>query len=286
MEKLEIATAEAELRKLSLEIQLLARQNSWKGQWIQVTTVITVLATVISAWIGFVKFRSDNQKERELKQREIEQRIDNQYRSDVKELLSFPYDDKKSIPVVISLFQDLRRLVESKPQGGNEQENSLGADIGPLISSLIHSSDFTFDKLRHLEFDLAALQQSDHYSAYLTQDTSRNLDILSKCHEELQRIHQEDKNLVESIIVGPDENFIVPHKGTNAPLLIKLFYCYKSHYDLLKKAQEAKSEDQGIKEALHLAFCWVYGATRNISFTSRACDLGTDAVQAEWAKCK
>lgn len=281
----------AELRKLRLEAITLKRQNSRKGQFLQystlataVTALLTALATVVGVWIAISKFIDEGNKDRELRTRELEERSDNQFRSDLKQLLLYPVDTQVTAATVIFLFQDIESLTEG-------QENRR-IRVSQLVSSLTRSAEFDFEHARNIEFDVTALTYWNNYPVYLKQEPSLNLKILDKYKEALKHLHDDNWRFFESISVDSEgypffkpvvENFKYQREhAAEYDRFVYLFQGYRKHVEtLLEKSQEVLRNGSYLNQA----FCSFYAATKNSALTKVIFKMDDTTLDVVWERC-
>jgi|GEM_PF-6320002 len=292
---LETEMAQSQLRKLQLEVLALERQNTWKGQVVQFATAFTVLATVFGIWQGIEKFRSDRQKDRDLAEKdnslrrsELIERLTNQYRSDLKQLLMFPIDEKQTIPLVIETLQDLDQLIQSIPQQQEGSDKKLKADVGTLLANLTRSGDCDLEKRRNVEFERTVLQYWPGYSSLLVEQPETNIEVISEYFGALRHLHEVDKKFFESVAIDSSGGF--NHNPAmddiNFIPFIDLFRGYKEHVELLKKSLEVQPEQASrINDDLDQAFCWFYWGTENKPLTRNIFNIGDADLEKRANRC-
>ena len=282
----------AKLQKLNLEIESLKWQNGRAGRAMHLVPVFTVVATIgtiifagIGVWLGFAKFTSDNRKDRELREKELSQRIDSQYRADINQLLRFPVDEKTTIPMAIFLLKDLSELIELQARQATVESNpedvagkleeirkQQGDKIALLLYSLIKSEDFTFAEPHNVEFEVAALRYWNHYAMLLDEDPLKTKEILSKYKQTLTALHDLDSRCYEGILVydstGGFYSPIAPKDPKNYIHFLKLCLGYKEHVDQVRRRVEQHAGGAETEEVLRIVDGWFFDATKNPSISN------------------
>jgi hypothetical protein len=310
--------ADAECRKLQLEIENLIATNSkleleigrfkskknFGDKLAPYIPVITVIIAVAGFLWGIYQFHyqeaerqksADVQKQREndIRERDLAQRIDSQYRTDLTQLLQFPTDDKLTIPVAIFLLTDLNHLIENElPEKEKEQKKK---QLGKMIYDMLMQMEFDFSKNRTVEFDIAAMNYCPAYEAFLESEPKFHRQMMSSNYRKaLDSIHKQDAGFIKSIIIAEDEpdylRVIVPSRkeGLFERFLI-LVKGYKSHVDFMKKRviTSGQISQEGFMkvEILYRSFCWFYAATENEDITREVLGLNVNDIRAIWKTC-
>ena len=289
----EDATADAEQRKLDLEIQSLKWQNGLVYRLSQFATIFTILATLVTVfatgfgiWTAYHKLVTDKNKEAEIKKKEVTERTNTQYRSELNQLLQYPIDEKQTQPVATFLFRDLRDVIKNGYEGKEREERSN--EVGFLLAQLVKSPEFNLEKPRNAEFDRKAMNYCDYYAEYLLKNPNDNMDIISKYKSNLATLHDNDRNYYESIAVAPNNIFIetAPSKDQSRFFqFTSLFHGYKKHVHLLNQTLLDDPRNEDVKSQLNLTFCWFYGATKNIQLTKDIYSLEENEISVQWNRC-
>ncbi len=193
--------AEANLRKVEVEIEDLLRRRRWFQQaqplMPLLMTTIAVLGFVVSVWQFAGALSKDReQREREQAQRQVEaQRADeNQIRANLDELLTIAQSPSQGIAKVPFIFSDLNRLVARRPS-----EVQAVTDI--LVMFARHDADFSNPRHRRLETE--AIAGWKPYAQYLQNEQTFNNYILYLYERQLTVLHDEDPQYFESIRYDP-----------------------------------------------------------------------------------
>lgn len=169
--KLKRETAEAELRKLKLEIKELERSSFARYVPI-IVPIITAFISIGGLLLAVFIFGIQQAKERQTREDDRRSRELNDYRTGNEQLLLFSSNDKMTIARVLALKQDLDALKDSlyvKAEEKEVQEKRLTGSICNLIAR-----DFDFTKPRQVTFDIAALQNWDEYKNGLAATLSKD----------------------------------------------------------------------------------------------------------------
>lgn len=306
------ALAASEREKLALEIQSLKRQNGLISRATQIATIFTVLATVgtvlatfFSVWTAYDKFITDKQKETELRQRELTERTEKQFREALGELVRYPTDDKATVSSAVFNFRDIRNVVEGGYHG--DELPRRREEVGFLISQLTRSPEFDLTQTSNSEYDRKAMNYCDYYSAHLIKVPGENLDVISKYKDVLFSARRANPLYYASVTVSPDSIFTegVPAKNEQAKTqFISLYHGYKKHVELLvrsrgeaeaglkqaqssgkeaevmrREVEDAQKKLDDVKKKINGAFCWFYGATNNPMLTQSIFGVEPEKVQ-------
>lgn len=276
----------AEIRKLRLEILTLERQNSWRGHVPFIATFATVLATLFGAWMGFTKFRSDSQRELDLRQQEIERQTEAQYQADLQQLVQSSLAEKQALTYSVFLLHDLNRLIEIKipPQQREERRR----DVGETMLHVIRGRSVDFSRLQDVEFDLAALENCDYLKDTLRAQPDSNVETLGKYSAALAVVQRRARKMVKTAEFKPPiyyELDIRPGSETDATLLVNLLNGYKERVELLKKAGHAEAWERADRIRWQRSFCWFYDATHNGELAKGFFELDDNALMDRWKRC-
>lgn len=285
---LQASISEAQLRKLNLEISNLKWQSSWVSRLAQFATVFTIAATLFGVWQGYSKYITDKQKDRELKDKELVERTNNQYRSNLQQLILYPIDEKQTIPSAIFLLNDLQAVTQNGFEGAELQRRQN--EIGTLLIELVQSSQFDLNKDRNVEFDRTAMRTCKYYSEALIRDFAENPLILSKYAAALELIHNNNKSY-ESIVINPNGSFVWPSSLIkDDPTLrhfMNLVWAYREHIVIHKKSIDMYPDKaEIIKENLNQAWCDFYLRTNNKSLTKYVIDFDDNKLEWELQFCQ
>jgi hypothetical protein len=292
------AVAESEREKLRLEIQSLKRQNGLLSRLTQFATVFTVLATLLtvvatcfSVWTAWDKFVSDKNKETELRQRELAERTERQFRATLQQLVQYPIDDRQTISSAVFNFRDIRNVVENGYEGDELQRRR--DEVGFLLTQLTRSPEFDLGRTRNAEYDRKAMLYCDYYMARLVSEPGENLDVISKYKDALLSARRADPRYYSSVTVSPGDIFteaVPPKNAQEKAQLISLFHGYEKHVELLVRSlREAEAGQKGtdavdVRRKINTAFCWFYGATQNPVLTKSIFGVEAAQVQTLWAQ--
>jgi hypothetical protein len=298
--KLEIrrkkASAGSEREKLALEIQSLKRQNGLLSRLTQFATIFTVLATLLtvvatcfSVWTAWDKFVTDKNKETKLRQRELDERTERQFRATLQQLVQYPIDDKQTISSAVFNFRDIRNVVEKGYEG--DELKRRREEVGFLLTQLTRSPEFDLTRTRNAEYDRKAMLYCDYYLAQLVDRPGENLDVISKYKDALLSARQANPRYYASLTVSPEDIFTeaVPARDAQEKAqFISLFHGYRKHVELLVSSRKAAEAGQkgldavDVKRKINSAFCWFYGATQNPMLTTSIFGVGPEQVQPLW----
>jgi hypothetical protein len=287
--KLQDDMADAQLRKLNLEISALEWQNSRIGRFSRFATfitigatLVTILATLFGSWYGW-------KKDRDVRANELIERNDNQYRSDVQQLLQYRFEDKQTLPSVLFSILDLNHIVENKYEGAEQSRRKN--ELGLLFTRIVKASEFDLTKDRNVEFDRVALRYCPYYPDYLKHNPRFIIEILSKYGDAIASLNTD--KAFEALIVKPEtyefdfpvdlkEPFkISANQGAN------IVNVYRSHVSLLKQSLEVKSEAaEETKKNMIIAFCLFYSRTKNKELTKYVFQIDESTFQNNINSCK
>ena len=284
-------------RKLDLEVQALQWQNGLVYKLGQYATIVTILATVaticatgLGVYIAYNNFARDREHEAALKQKELAEKTDSQYRTELRELFKYPVEEGRTISEAVFLFRDLGDVIENGYKGDDAMRQRKGKEVGFLLTQLVRSPDFDLSKTRNVNFDSKALDNSTYYRDHLIQSPGDSRDILTKYKWALWKLHDSDKSYYEGFSVNPEDPtaFTVPHDPKTQDKFyqyVYLYQAYKKHVWLLGKAAEASPGDEQLQRYLGESFCWFYGATQNKSLTIGIFGGDADMVLWRWRQC-
>ncbi|HEY0547207.1 MAG TPA: hypothetical protein VGC91_17645 [Pyrinomonadaceae bacterium] len=288
-------SVEEQHQKLLLEISSLKRQNGLLSRATQFATVITILATLITMfatgfglWTAYDKFVTDKKKDTDLRTKEVTEATNKQYRAELQQLLQYPIDDKQTIPAAVFLFRDIRAVVEAGYE--TKELDSRRNEVGFLLTQLIKSPEFDLSKTRNTEYDRKAMNYCGYYADYLIKTPGENMDLISKYKDRLETLQKTNPEYVKSMSFLPGNIFLEGQGMKNLSLksqMISLFHGYKKHVELLSRSADQQPQDTDLKGKLNLAFCWFYGATNNQSFTKDIFHVDPNSQQEIWDQiCK
>jgi hypothetical protein len=309
-----MAVEKAELEKLELEIAALKRSDEFEAEtkeerrkklyydtqsarWqtsliyraSQFATIITIFATAFGIWTAYNKLVTDRQNENEQKSKDRIERTNGRYRSDLQQMLEYPIDPKQTIAQAEFFFQDLTDVVNNGFD--NEGEKQQRADeVGFLTTQLVKSSEFDLTSTRNSNFDRKAMDSSRFYENYLVNHPMENRDILSKYKSVLLGLHDRDHTYCEAFMVNPDDptsfrESQVSSDQTRFFQLVYVFHAYRKHVNLLSKSAFVSQPDPNVADYLDLAFCWLWGASRNKSIVYATFGGTDDQVNTKTAGC-
>ncbi len=292
-QQLEIENLEAQNTRLNLQADEIRCNNNLGHRLAPYIPVISVIIGVVGFLYGTYQSRhaesqrqtaANVQKEREndIREKELAQKISSQYRDDLDQLLQFPTNEKQTVPVAIFLLSDLENLIENKSQGLEKEQRQK--EVGNLLLEIIGQADFDLSKSRNVEFDRIAMTNCRYYSNMLASDPRLSTQVLNKYHLALESIHATDGKLIESVIL--DGEFIQTEIPFDKHALLRRFQdlmeSYKEHVEIMKKGLTVPA----VKDAyVHRAFCWFYAATNNHSCTSRVFAFDDYAINEHWRTC-
>jgi hypothetical protein len=267
-QKLRAQTAQAQLSKLKLEISSLKWQNSWISRLAQFAAILTITATLVTVFVTVFGLISERSKDRELRAKDLEERISKQYRTDVEHLLEYPSEEKQTIPYIVFLLNDLKSLIRAsagvKELKGEQFDSEIKKEelvVADLISKLTTSTKFDFDKPRDVEFDLRCLDNWEAYKILLRdQRPQNNLDVLGKYAAALERLYKEDPVYVGQVYSGSADVFcpVAESKFTKdyskTIQFADLYYGFSDHVNLLKERLEQKPDDEENKKNIRRAY--------------------------------
>jgi len=285
------AKAEAELRKLNLEVSALQWQNSWLGRLAQFATLGAVLVGVITVFGGLYQYYGDRQKERDLRFKELRERADNQYRADITQLLKYPTDEGQTKASAVFVLNDLANVVETGFQG--DERSRKQSELGVLVHSIMQPPQFVATKTRNVDFDRAALE-CEYYKEFLRENRRANLFVLSRYKEAMASLRKGNHDL-EQVQVFANSDWgsgTIPIKKYEKlkpvlPQFLELVYAFRDRVQLLKESVPDKSEGADeIKKDVDRALCYLHGNTNNVSVTRYVFGISDDEVRNRYNKCE
>jgi hypothetical protein len=198
---LAVDTPDRKRQKLDLEVESLQWQNGLIYKLGQYATIVTILATAaticatgLGVFIAYNNFKSDREHEAALKQKELADKTDSQYRTELRELFQYPVEPKRTISEAVFLFRDLGDVIENGYKGDDAMRRLKGKEVGLLLTQLVKSPDFDLSMTRNVSFDSKALDHSAYYRDHLVQSPGDNRDILTKYKLTLWNLHDADKD--------------------------------------------------------------------------------------------
>lgn len=277
--------SEMQLRKLEIEIDALRRDNSsfWKRRapfLTFLTVVIAAAGTFATISFNLDKAMTDRQKEYVLREKEVAEKWDSQFRADLLQLLNYPGSETQTAPTAVFLFQDLNRLVESWP-GPAEAKAVQKAAVAPLLTKLFASNDIDLSKPHNLELDLIAMDNWDGYGEHLRGKPEENIRILYNYYMALRSLRREDPEVVERTTISEDysESNAPPRHDSSSRKFLMLTGGYFRHVRFLEEPGAGRDGN------LHRAFCWYKDATGNLDVTKARFDLDAAQVDEWWRRC-
>ena len=193
---------------------------------------------MIGVSLAVGKFLTEKERERILRQEELKERLESQYRSDLQELLQFAGNKSMSIPQAAFLLEDLTRLTVND---GHKRQA-----VTKLLVRLIES-ECDFDQPRDVEFGTVALEYWKGYSKYLQENYETHSFLVYKYFPALRSLHGQDPKYFETIAWEPGFGFRVAHYTAEAKFVHfeRLVRGFVKHFELLrdrpKAAEDAKA---------------------------------------------
>jgi len=307
-------TAKAQLRKLELEVEcLIANQSklpleleelrtkqSFGNKLAPYASVIAALIAVAGFLWGVYQFHHQEVerenaanvqklRENDIRERELTQHIDSQYRTELTQLLQFPTDEKLTIPFVTFLLTDLTNLIENDLPEKDKAQRSK--QLGEMLYNMMMQTDFDFSKDRTVEFDVAAMRYCPSYRAFLASEPDSQANLMSnKYWAALDSVHTRDAKLIKSI--GIEGTFFRVDIPLGKEKLFEHFQNlhagYKAHVVILKKGPTQAGESSRPEQrdrALYRTFCWLYAATENEDISREVFGLSLEAIRTQWRTC-
>jgi hypothetical protein len=269
--------------KLELEIDTLKWQTGRVYRLSQFAVIFSIIATLVTIFYTGYNIWSSYTKDTENKKKELTQKTDSQYRTEIQRLIQYPSDTKMPISEVVFLLRDLEEVVKNGYEG--DQQKRQKEEIGILLMQLIKSSDVDLSIPRNIEFDRSAMLHSNFYADYLVKDPLANSVILSKYKTHLKEI----STAYPDFRVDPDKNddhaFMpvnIPNETVNKQY-VYTYLAYKSHVELLDRStRENEQFKEKAEEYLGASFCAFYDATHNAALTAKI--YGGDPGMVEWRR--
>lgn len=232
--------AEAQLKKLKLEIEDIERRRKLSAKVIQYIPLITTLLAVAGLVFSMMQAQRARQKDNEDRSynerlrideqaKERANKIQSQMRVDKEQLLDFITDDKISVTRTIFLLRDLESLANQLPNAEVEKEY-----IANFIMGMIRELDFNQE--RHVFFESEAFRLFDPYSNYLKALPPIHKIILDKYFIHLNRYITENSQCAQNII----ESEKIPEskrKSCRADLFIGLVTAIQEHVSIMEKSE-------------------------------------------------
>lgn len=285
-------SAICERRKVRLEIALLEWQNSRLGRLTQLTAIFTVAVTILTVFATLIGWGFDRISERQLRERELSERTENQYRSDIQLLLRYPIDESQTIPYVIFIVNDLSALLRDY---SGEEASRRKLEIGTLLAELKISSDFDLGKPRNAEFDFATLKFCDSCSEATVNAPRYTKAMLEKYATALAPFHKEDEDFKKVYKIEGTDTFTIfrtleslEKSGFKMKLrqFVTMVRAYELHLGSLTKALQKDAKDSdGLKNALGKYTCDFNLATQNRILTKQVFHVDDQELDTRMDKC-
>lgn len=282
---------ESRLRKLKLEIALLEWRNSRFGRLTRLTAVFTVIVTVITVFATLLGWGWDRFRERQLRAQELSERLENQYRSNIQQLLRYPKDENQTIPSVIFVFDDISNLLQHYSP---EELANRRLMIGTWLAELRTSSEFDLGESRNVEFDYAVLKFCSYCSEAVVKNPRYLKIMLEKYSVALAPFHQDDDKFKSVYKIPGTDSFNVfrtlesiEKQGFTIKLrpFATMVRAYELHLALLNKSIQENPKDDALKVALNRYTCDFFLATQNPTLTKNIFNVNDDEMNARMAKC-
>lgn len=284
--------ADSRLRKLKLEIALLEWRNSGFGRLTRLTAIFTVIVTLITVFATLLGWGWDRFRERQLRARELSERIENQYRSNIQQLLRYPKDENQTIPSVIFVFDDISNLLQHYSP---EEVANRRLTIGTWLAELRTSSEFDLGKSRNAEFDNAVLKFCSYCSEAAVKNPKYSKIMLEKYTVALAPFHKDDEKFKNVYKKPGTDSFTVSRTAESVEkegFTVKLrpfatmVRAYELHLALLNKAiQENPKDSDALKAAIDKYTCDFFLATQNPTLTKNIFNINDDEMNARMTKC-
>ena len=280
-------------KKLDLELKTLLWQTGRVYRLSQFAIIASILATLVTIFATSYGIWASYQKDTENKTKELRERTDSLYRTEIQRLIQYPIDTKITISDAVFLLRDLEDVVANGYERGPKQDRQKD-EIGKLLSQIMISPDVDLSITRNVEFDRKAIENSPSYKEYLVRNPKQNRDIISKYKAVLAALHEADPNYS---IVPDERNDQMFIESTGAGKSEKnqdkffqnvyIFYAYKSHVELLQQTISTIPESaQEAENYLGISFCWFYGATQNSGLTGKIYGGTPEMIVWRWQQCK
>jgi hypothetical protein len=168
------------------------------------------------------------------------------------------------------------------------EKRQKGDDVGFLIAQLVKSSEFDLTLTRNSNFDRRAMDSSRFYENYLVNHPMDNRDILSKYKSVLLGLHDKEHTYCEAFKVNPNDptSFTESQVSTDQTRFFQLVYIFhacRRHVELLSRSAYVAKPDPNVRDYLDLAFCWLWGASRNKSIVQATFGGTDEQVEAKTA---
>jgi hypothetical protein len=267
---------EAQLRKLNAEIQAMEWQNSWSGQIAKhlgtISILFTLVATIVGVSISVWNVIDSSRKDRELKEKELVEKFDTRYNSNLEQLVAFGKDSSLTVSLAILKLEQLEYLIKNFPQQSEDDRKKKRSNVTDKLNKLFNSESFDFERPNDLEFEMNVLDIWKEYSDYLQQDTKYHAYIIYKYLKAIRNLHNIEKPFVESATLEPDGSVLAkkpPQKPQNGSLYEKLTQGFKKHIGYL---QARSNTDSKLLETFQ-SYC---NAIKNPGFAKAV--FGSDAL--------
>ena len=241
LQKVNLETAKVQLQKLNLEIEDLKEERNWEERIARFIPIITAVISIAGFLWGVVLFRNQQEKDRITREADQISRDMNQYRTSYEQLLQFSSNQNMTVARVLSLRQDLDALIDSLyPPNTNPKENQLQKDrLKASVYDLI-SKDFDFTQTRHVQFDIAALQNWVDYQKGL--QGTLNVSITEKYLEALGDLRYKNPGVLQQIRVNDRDEYQEPDTLIGNPYrsVIEGFVCHLDRFSDDQKMLEIK----------------------------------------------
>lgn len=239
LEKIKVETAQAQLRKLNLEIENLETGNDLESRLTRLIPLITAVISILGFWWGVHVFLEQQEKDRVTRELDRISRDETQYRASYEQLLQYSSNPNMTLSQVIFVRESINQLIDSLyPLKTKSNENRIEKEkLQTAIVDLINK-DCDFTQTRQVRFDIVALQKWAEYHSAL--EGGNNSSVVSKYLQALRDLEAKNPGYLESVRQIQYDEYQDPESPLMEPYrsLIEGFGC---HLEFLTPEQRAKA---------------------------------------------
>lgn len=286
------STETAKQEKLKLEVKTLIWQTGRIYRLSQFAIIFSITATLVTVFATTFGIWTSYNKDIENKQKELKERTDGLYRTQIQRLIQYPIEPKMTIADAVFLFRDLEEVVNGRYERGDKQDRQR-KEMGLLLTELIKSPDFDLSIARNIEFDREAMSHSEFYKDYLIHDPVSNMTMISKYQTALREIHESNPKYM----IVPDATnetlffeYNPPADPAKKQVLFQrysyIFFAYRTHVQLMSETAVKRPELRQVAENyVGISFCLFFRTTGNTRLTQKIYGGDDDMVRWRGEQC-
>jgi hypothetical protein len=243
-----------QVEKLTLEIEVLRKQNEWWPRFVQAAPLIVAALGLGGLAFTIYQFQSGQKKDRSVRELDQRSRLQNQMRTDIDQVLQFPCDRKQTVSRVSFLLRDIKTVLESQVNAKQTVVDFFPLYERRLTESLVKlvRDDCDFQKPRDVGLANTVIDYWDDYSSYLKTDLKKLDYILYEYIRALQALRYKNPGYLESLKLATETGgYDVPpqfeEKDGEAILynhFIDISAGFKRHLEILGNEQLSEEEVQ------------------------------------------